>query len=163
MIKNSVNSGNVSGTLHLGGLIGRAFASATFENCKNSGNVTGSYEHTSTKGAVGGIGGYMNVAATAINCENTGTITCLKANAIGGIFGNVNKGVVVENCKNSAAISGQYYVGGIVGDSVVEATATIGEKIAIRRFARFEMGEGLQKKSENLADAVAEQVSSMQK
>ena len=46
---------------------------------------------------------------------------------------------------------------------VVEATATIGEKIAIRRFARFEMGEGLQKKSENLADAVAEQVSSMQK
>ena len=46
---------------------------------------------------------------------------------------------------------------------VVEANATIGEKIAIRRFARFEMGEGLQKKSENLADAVAEQVSSMQK
>ena len=46
---------------------------------------------------------------------------------------------------------------------VVEATATIGEKIAIRRFARFEMGEGLQKKSENLADAFAEQVSSMQK
>ena len=46
---------------------------------------------------------------------------------------------------------------------VVEATATIGEKIAIRRFARFEMGEGLQKKSENLADAVAEQVSSMHK
>ncbi len=46
---------------------------------------------------------------------------------------------------------------------VVEATATIGEKIAIRRFARFEMGEGLQKKTENLADAVAEQVSAMQK
>ena len=46
---------------------------------------------------------------------------------------------------------------------VVEATATIGEKIAIRRFARFEMGEGLQKKSENLADAVAEQVSAMHK
>ncbi len=46
---------------------------------------------------------------------------------------------------------------------VVEATATIGEKIAVRRFARFEMGEGLQKKSENLADEVAAQVSSMQK
>ena len=41
---------------------------------------------------------------------------------------------------------------------VVEATATIGEKIAIRRFVRFEMGEGLQKKSENLADEVAAQV-----
>lgn len=46
---------------------------------------------------------------------------------------------------------------------VVEATATIGEKIAVRRFVRFEMGEGLQKKSENLADEVAAQVSSMQK
>ena len=44
---------------------------------------------------------------------------------------------------------------------VVEATATIGEKISIRRFVRYEMGEGLQKKSENLADAVAEQVASM--
>ena len=46
---------------------------------------------------------------------------------------------------------------------VTDAIATIGENISIRRFARFEMGEGLQKKSENLADAVAEQVSSMQK
>ncbi|MBR2969362.1 MAG: translation elongation factor Ts [Clostridia bacterium] len=44
---------------------------------------------------------------------------------------------------------------------VVEATATIGEKIAVRRFVRFEMGEGLQKKSENLADEVAAQVNAM--
>ena len=44
---------------------------------------------------------------------------------------------------------------------VVEATATIGEKISIRRFVRFEMGEGLQKKSENLADEVAAQVGKM--
>ena len=44
---------------------------------------------------------------------------------------------------------------------VVEATATIGEKIAVRRFVRFEMGEGLQKKSENLADEVAAQVNVM--
>ncbi len=46
---------------------------------------------------------------------------------------------------------------------VVEATATIGEKIAIRRFVRYEMGEGLQKKSENLADEVAAQVEAMKK
>ena len=44
---------------------------------------------------------------------------------------------------------------------VTEAIATIGENISIRRFARFEMGEGLQKKSENLADEVAKQVDSM--
>ncbi len=45
---------------------------------------------------------------------------------------------------------------------VVEATATIGEKISIRRFVRYEMGEGLQKKTENLADEVAAQVGKAQ-
>ena len=44
---------------------------------------------------------------------------------------------------------------------VVEATATIGERISVRRFVRFEMGEGLQKKNENLADEVAAQVAAM--
>ena len=44
---------------------------------------------------------------------------------------------------------------------VMEATATIGEKIAVRRFVRYEMGEGLQKKSENLADEVEAQVAKM--
>ena len=43
---------------------------------------------------------------------------------------------------------------------VVEATATIGEKISVRRFVRYEMGEGLEKKNENLADEVAKQVAS---
>ena len=46
---------------------------------------------------------------------------------------------------------------------VVEATAQIGEKISVRRFVRYEMGEGLQKKEENLADEVQAQVSAMKK
>lgn len=46
---------------------------------------------------------------------------------------------------------------------VIEATATIGEKIAIRRFVRYEMGEGLQKKNEDLAAEVAAQVQSLKK
>ncbi len=50
-----------------------------------------------------------------------------------------------------------------ISQLVVEATATIGEKISVRRFVRFEMGEGLQKKSENLADEVAAQVEKMKK
>ena len=36
-----------------------------------------------------------------------------------------------------------------------EATLQIGEKISIRRFTRYEMGEGLEKKSDNLAEEVA--------
>lgn len=50
-----------------------------------------------------------------------------------------------------------------INQLVVEATATIGEKISVRRFVRFEMGEGLQKKSENLVDEVAAQVEKMKK
>ncbi|MFO7636363.1 MAG: translation elongation factor Ts [Clostridia bacterium] len=40
----------------------------------------------------------------------------------------------------------------------IEMIAKIGENISIRRFARYEMGEGLQKREENFADEVAKQV-----
>jgi elongation factor Ts len=42
-----------------------------------------------------------------------------------------------------------------VGDVVTEAVAKIGENIQVRRFARFVLGEGLEKKQENLAEEVA--------
>ena len=44
---------------------------------------------------------------------------------------------------------------------VTEAIAAIGEKITVRRFVRYEMGEGLEKKKENLADEVEAQVAKM--
>ena len=44
-----------------------------------------------------------------------------------------------------------------IKDIVVDATAAIGEKITIRRFTRYEMGEGLEKKNENFAEEVAKQ------
>ena len=36
-----------------------------------------------------------------------------------------------------------------------EATLTTGEKITIRRFTRYEMGEGLEKRQDNLAEEIA--------
>ena len=42
-----------------------------------------------------------------------------------------------------------------IQDVINEATLTTGEKISIRRFVRFEMGEGLEKRSDNLAEEVA--------
>jgi len=42
-----------------------------------------------------------------------------------------------------------------VKDVVTEAVAKIGENIQVRRFARFVLGEGLEKKQENLAAEVA--------
>ena len=45
-----------------------------------------------------------------------------------------------------------------VADLVKESIATIGENIQIRRFIRWEMGEGLTKKVNDLAAEVAEQI-----
>ena len=45
-----------------------------------------------------------------------------------------------------------------VGQMLSEATAKIGEKISIRRFARYEMGEGLQKREDNFAEEVMGQL-----
>ncbi len=43
-----------------------------------------------------------------------------------------------------------------------ETISAIGEKITIRRFVRFEMGEGLEKKVDNFAEEINAQVAKMQ-
>jgi elongation factor Ts len=42
-----------------------------------------------------------------------------------------------------------------ISQLINESVLQIGEKISIRRFARFEMGEGIAKREDNLADEVA--------
>jgi len=45
-----------------------------------------------------------------------------------------------------------------IQDMLNDAIAKIGEKITVRRFARFKMGEGLQKREDNFAEEVAAQM-----
>jgi elongation factor Ts len=45
-----------------------------------------------------------------------------------------------------------------IGQLLNTTTAKIGEKISIRRFARYEMGEGLQKRQDNFAEEVLGQI-----
>ena len=45
-----------------------------------------------------------------------------------------------------------------VSDLITEATLKIGEKISIRRFVRYEMGEGLEKRKDNFAEEVMNQM-----
>ena len=45
-----------------------------------------------------------------------------------------------------------------ISQVINEAVLTIGEKISVRRFTRYEMGEGLEKRNDNLADEVAKQM-----
>ena len=45
-----------------------------------------------------------------------------------------------------------------IKDILTEATLKIAEKISIRRFVRYELGEGLEKRNDNLAEEVAKQM-----
>ena len=45
-----------------------------------------------------------------------------------------------------------------ISQMVTEKTLTIGEKLSVRRFVRFEMGEGLEKRQDNFAEEVAAQM-----
>ncbi len=45
-----------------------------------------------------------------------------------------------------------------VSDVVTDAVAKLGENIQVRRFARFVLGEGLEKREDNFAEEVARQV-----
>ena len=45
-----------------------------------------------------------------------------------------------------------------IKDVLTEATLKIGEKLSIRRFVRYELGEGLEKRCDNLAEEVAKQM-----
>lgn len=45
-----------------------------------------------------------------------------------------------------------------IKDVLTEATLKIGEKISIRRFVRYELGEGMEKRNDNLAEEVAKQM-----
>lgn len=42
-----------------------------------------------------------------------------------------------------------------IADSIKEAIAAIGEKISVRRFIKYSLGEGLEKKSNDFAAEVA--------
>jgi len=44
---------------------------------------------------------------------------------------------------------------------LIEKTGEIGEKISVRRFARFELGEGIEKEKTDLASEVEEQLKSV--
>lgn len=45
-----------------------------------------------------------------------------------------------------------------IKDLIIGKVAKIGEKIAIRRFARYELGEGIEKKQDNFADEVMREI-----
>ena len=109
-ITNCYNTGSVSGSMYVGGVVGRA-ASSTIENCYNTGSVSG-------LGYVGGVAGHAysfgSSSCKITNCYNTGSVS--GSDYAGGVLGYADSGSTIKNCFNTGSVSGSSsYVGGVVG------------------------------------------------
>ena len=130
VVKNCYNTGTISGSHSVGGMVGRNFG--TVESCYNTGTISGSSSVGGVVGIssitvancyntgvingesdVGGVVGY--IAGTVENCYNTGSVNGTFSR-IGGVVGETSYYGTIENCCNTGAVSGEDSVGGVVGD-----------------------------------------------
>ena len=98
----------------MGGYVGRA-DNSNISSATNSSNIN--YSSTSCEGSyVGGIAGWST--GTFTDCRNTATIYAPKSNYVGGIAGQLSKlhAYSIKNVENTGSITGNGYVGGILGD-----------------------------------------------
>ena len=106
-VQNLSVSGSVSGSGNsVGGVVG--LNSGSVEDCDFTGSVSGSGN------SVGGVVGYNSDISTVENCYNTGAVS--GGECVGGVVG-LNSGNV-KNCYNTGTVTGtDDYVGGVVGQS----------------------------------------------
>lgn len=123
---NCLNSGKItSNSLYVGGIVGSSSNSTSFNNCKNTGNITiTSSSSTVNTQFCGGIAGLISTSNNAIitNCHNTGTISISNPSSntsyYGGLFGETNNDISI--CSNKGTINcltttnKTKYIGGIV-------------------------------------------------
>lgn len=119
-VKNCINNGTIIslGTILedginkycVGGIAGYC-SGAT--NCTNNANLTLDLDGR----RVGGIAGEIYCSNSIENNSNTGTIKALQSSSVGGIGGKiiVNGNRIIKGNRNEATISGETYVGGVVG------------------------------------------------
>jgi hypothetical protein len=118
------NTGTVTGTSYVGGILGSGFNAVTITNCYNTGTVTGT-------GNVGGIFGNITSEAGAANyvtaCYNAGAVTGT-GSYVGGIGGGFSSGITIA-CYNTDTVTGTSQVGGVMGynNGVVQACYNIGK------------------------------------
>ena len=103
-ISNCYNTGSVSGSDDVGGVVGDLYG-GDITNCYNTGDITGK------GGDVGGIAGLGN--SDVANCYNTGSVSGSEE-YIGGVVG-YSDSYNVTNCYNTGVVTGNREVGGVVG------------------------------------------------
>ena len=83
----------------------------TYTSCVNNGAITG-------RTKIGGFGGAVKSTKT-VDSYNTGTMGLAAYNGsnqgIGGLFGEIGYGSTLTRCYNTGAVTGDCYVGGLVG------------------------------------------------
>ncbi len=131
----STNTGTIDGDINVGGIVGsmgmeyaldpeddlnvnidsstkrKYEVRAVIQHCKNTGEVL------SKRNYAGGIAGKMDLGLVA-QCESYGSISSESGNYVGGIAGIC--GSTVRHCFSKCTLSGNKYVGGIVGSGVEE-------------------------------------------
>lgn len=97
-----------------GTIVGRLQSSGSIENCVNKADII----FNNASSTIGGIVAY-NYGGVITNCRNEGAIDCtagsFPGSYVGGIAGYNMGGGKVVGCSNTANVSGESYIGGIVG------------------------------------------------
>lgn len=103
IISNCYNTGNVSGSYEVGGLMGR-----------NNGSVSKCYSTGSVIGTGNTVGGLIGNGSNISNSYSTGSVSGVSgAHTVGGLIGTGG----ATNCYSTGYVSGGSPVGGLIGTS----------------------------------------------
>ena len=123
-IENCSVSGNVSGTVYVGGVVG----------VQIGGSITGCSSSATVKGMVdvGGVAGQTNSSATLTACYATGNVIIEinpKKNIAGGSLVGMNAGISLLACyatgnvTSTGSSTGKVHIGGFLGNNYTTVTA----------------------------------------
>lgn len=134
-IVNSHATGNVSGGIHLGGLVGTSNGSgntstALIENSYASGTVAG--EYVSPNGVDTGsstfVGGLLGFGLYTMIRDSYATGAVSAGDIVGGLVGRFNRGQIVRSYATGPVLVGNFYAGGLVGEmlssQIIDSYAT---------------------------------------
>lgn len=123
-IENCSVSGNVSGTVYVGGVVGVQIGDS-ITGCSSSATVKGTVD-------VGGVAGQTNSSATLTACYATGNVIIEinpKKNIAGGSLVGMNAGISLLACyatgnvTSTGSSTGKVHIGGFLGNNYTTVTA----------------------------------------
>ena len=123
-IENCSVSGNVSGTVYVGGVVGVQIG-GSITGCSSSAIVKGTVD-------VGGVAGQTNSSATLTACYATGNVIIEinpKKNIAGGSLVGMNAGISLLACyatgnvTSTGSSTGKVHIGGFLGNNYTTVTA----------------------------------------